>query len=86
MIGDAARVTEIDMNTVECFDPSNNQCQISSACVLGSAFNDALRDFPLAVLNGLALANLLRPEKTLMLLLGLEPVKLRYAPSVKFFE
>jgi len=69
-VGEIVRITEIDLNIVECFDSTRNQCQITSACVLNSSIDDALTAF-LAVLDEVSLADIIKPEKELMALLGL---------------
>ena len=70
-VGEVVRVTEEDFNIVECFDPARNQCQITSACVLSSALDRALTAF-LTVLDGVTIADLIKPEKELRKLLNLE--------------
>ena len=65
------RLTEEDLNVVECFDGTTNQCQISSACVLSSAIDNALAAF-LDVLDGVTLADIIKPERELAKLLGLK--------------
>ena len=69
-VGEIVRITEDDLNIVECFDPARNQCQITSACVLSSAIGGALAAF-MQVLDGVTLADLIKPEKELAKLLGL---------------
>ncbi len=71
-VGEVVRVTEEDFNIVECFDPARNQCQITSACVLSSALGRALNAF-LGVLDGVTIADIIKPEKELAMLLGLQP-------------
>jgi len=71
-VGEIVRITEEDLNLVECFDPTRNQCQITSACVLSSAVNTALAAF-MKVLDGVSLADIIKPEKELAKLLGLGP-------------
>jgi len=70
-VGEIVRLTEEDLNIVECFDPSRNQCQITSACVLSSAVDRALSAF-MAVLDEVSLADVIKPEKELAKLLGLD--------------
>ena len=69
-VGEIVRVTEEDLNVVECFDPAKNQCQISTACVLSSSIGNALAAF-LEVLDKVTLDDVIRPEKELAILLGL---------------
>jgi len=70
-VGDIIRITEDDLNIVECFDAATNQCQISSACVLQSALSRALGAF-MATLDDFTLAQIIAPERELAALLGLE--------------
>ena len=70
-VGEVVRLTEEDLNVVECFDGTTNQCQISSACVLSSAIDNALAAF-LDVLDGVTLADIIKPERELAKLLGLK--------------
>ena len=69
-VGEVVRITEDDLNIVECFDAARNQCQITSACVMRSAFGGALAAF-LQVLDEVTLADVIKPEKELARLLGL---------------
>ncbi len=69
-VGEIVRITEDDLNIVECFDPARNQCQITSACVMSSAIGEALAAF-MQVLDGVTLADVIKPEKELAKLLGL---------------
>jgi len=68
-IGDVVRETEDNMALVECFTPETNRCPIAPACVLAPALDRALRAF-LGVLDGLSLADLVRPRRRLAALLA----------------
>ncbi|MBT4490483.1 MAG: Rrf2 family transcriptional regulator [Rhodospirillaceae bacterium] len=70
-VGSVVRITEENLNIVECFDPTRNQCQISASCVLASSLYQALGAF-MEVLDKVTLADLIKPEKKLALLLGLD--------------
>ncbi|WP_227938259.1 Rrf2 family transcriptional regulator [Alkalihalobacillus deserti] len=54
-IGTVVKKTE-NLNIVECFDPSNNLCIISSACKLKFTLNEALQAY-LSVLDKYTLAD-----------------------------
>jgi Rrf2 family nitric oxide-sensitive transcriptional repressor len=69
-IGMVLRRTEPDLNIVPCFG-SGTACRIQPACVLQGALGDALGAF-LAVLDGMNLADLIRPKRDLSALLRLE--------------
>jgi Rrf2 family nitric oxide-sensitive transcriptional repressor len=69
-IGMVLRRTEPDLNIVPCFG-SGTACRIQPACVLQGALRDALGAF-LAVLDGMNLADLIRPKRDLSALLRLE--------------
>lgn len=57
-VGAVVRATETDFNLVECFDPAQNQCRLSSHCHLMGVLDQAMRAF-LAVLDKVTLADLL---------------------------
>jgi Rrf2 family nitric oxide-sensitive transcriptional repressor len=59
-VGAVVRTTETDFTVVECFDPENNQCRLSSHCRLQSVLGQAMKSF-FAVLDGLTLADLMLP-------------------------
>jgi len=59
-IGAVVRATETDFVVVECFDPLNNQCRLSSHCRLQSVLGQAMQSF-FAVLDALTLADLMVP-------------------------
>jgi Rrf2 family transcriptional regulator, nitric oxide-sensitive transcriptional repressor len=70
-IGAILRRTEPDMEIVPCFG-SGAACAIQAACVLQGAFGEALEAF-LSVLDGMTLADLIRPKRRLSRLLQLKP-------------
>jgi len=70
-IGAIFRRTEPDMDIAPCFG-SGTACAIQPACVLQGAFGDALEAF-LSVLDGMTLADLIRPKRRLSRLLQLKP-------------
>ncbi len=70
-VGEVVRLTEDNLNIAECFDPLTNQCQITAACVLSSALARSLAAF-LAELDKVTLAEIIKPEKALATLLGLD--------------
>lgn len=45
LIGDVVRKTEPDLNLLECFDPSTDQCRITQTCKLKGVLFQARRDF-----------------------------------------
>jgi len=59
-VGDVIRVTEKDMDLVECFEPGNTACRITRACGLTSALRRALNAF-MKELDGYTIADLLGP-------------------------
>lgn len=61
-LGDVVRATETDFAMVECFDPAQNQCRLSTHCRLKSVLDQATRSY-LAVLDGITLADLVAPSK-----------------------
>jgi Rrf2 family nitric oxide-sensitive transcriptional repressor len=69
-IGAVLRRTEPDWNIVPCFG-SSGSCPIQPACVLQGALGNALAAF-LAVLDGVTLADLIRPMHRLSDLLKIE--------------
>ena len=81
-LGDVVRATETDFAMVECFDPVQNQCRLSTHCRLQSVLSQATQSF-LAVLDGITLADLVSPtsirgdlakERLLQLVPGLPSV------------
>lgn len=44
-IGEVVRITETNMDLVECFDPKSNQCCIAKGCALKSELYEARRAF-----------------------------------------
>jgi Rrf2 family transcriptional regulator, nitric oxide-sensitive transcriptional repressor len=69
-IGTVLRRTESDLHIAPCFG-SGTACCIQPACVLQGALGDALAAF-MAVLDGMNLADLIRPKRQLSALLRLE--------------
>lgn len=59
-VGAVVRATESDFVVVECFDPQNNQCRLSSHCRLQSVLGQAMQSF-FAVLDALTLEDLMVP-------------------------
>ena len=59
-VGAVVRATETDFTVVECFDPDNNQCRLSSHCRLQSVLGQAIKSF-FAVLDNLTLEDLMVP-------------------------
>ena len=59
-IGAVVRSTETDFTVVECFDPENNQCRLSSHCRLQGALGQAMQSF-FGVLDALTLEDLMAP-------------------------
>ncbi len=68
VVGEVVRATEDNLNLVECFDPSTNQCPIAPACALAPALDEALSAF-LGVLDQYSLADLTRKPRALAQLL-----------------
>lgn len=56
VIGDVLRMTEKDMNLVECFDGEINTCRIDRGCLLKTVLRRGLAKF-LAELDGVTLAD-----------------------------
>ncbi len=63
-VGEIVRRLESDMTLVECFESSNNRCQIVRDCVLRPVLAEALDRF-LETLDGYTLADLLVPAEEL---------------------
>lgn len=59
-VGAVVRATETDFTVVECFDPDNNQCRLSSHCRLQSVLGQAIKSF-FSVLDNLTLEDLMVP-------------------------
>jgi len=57
-IGSVVRATENNFNIVECFDPENSSCPITSVCALKGALKEASRNF-ISVLDRYTLADVL---------------------------
>jgi Rrf2 family nitric oxide-sensitive transcriptional repressor len=71
-IGQVIRITEDNLELVECFNPDTNTCPLASACRFNRILNQALNAF-LSVLDGYTLADLVVPTSQLRALLGLGP-------------
>ena len=69
-LGAVIRKTEEDFHLVECFNPENNLCKLSSECQLKFALNEALQAY-LAVLDKYHLSDFIQSKETLLTLLGL---------------
>lgn len=70
-IGAVVRKTEEDFHLVECFNPENNLCKISSECQLKNVLYEALQAY-LAVLDKYTLSDFLHSQESLLKLLGIE--------------
>jgi len=68
-VGAVVRACEQDSTLVECFS-ANNNCCITSACVLRTAFADAQEAF-YSTLDGYTLRDLTRPRQVLARLLDI---------------
>ncbi len=64
-VGDVIRVTEEDLDLVECFNKDRNSCVITKACRLQGVLSEAL-DAYLAVLDGYSLEDLISDDTALM--------------------
>lgn len=64
-IGEVVRATESDLAVVECFQPGNLNCPITSVCTLRGVMGNALDAF-LDVLDRHTLADLLEPRAKLV--------------------
>jgi Rrf2 family nitric oxide-sensitive transcriptional repressor len=56
-VGDIVRATETDFHMVECFEPTQNQCRMSSYCQLKTVLHQATEAY-FSVLNATTLADL----------------------------
>jgi Rrf2 family nitric oxide-sensitive transcriptional repressor len=70
-VGTVVRRTEPDLHIAPCFG-ADTTCCIRPACVLQGALEDALAAF-MTVLDGVTLADLIRPKLKLSALLRLRP-------------
>ncbi|TQV83068.1 Rrf2 family transcriptional regulator [Denitrobaculum tricleocarpae] len=68
-VGDVIRVTEEDLDLVECFNKDRNSCVITKACRLQGVLSEAL-DAYLAVLDRYSLEDLLADDSALRSLLS----------------
>ncbi len=64
-IGDVVRLTEGDLDIVECFNPASNTCPLIGICRLSRALKDATRAF-MAVLDNLTVADIAANKGTLL--------------------
>lgn len=64
-VGDVVRLTEGDLDIVECFNPDTNTCPLIGICRLSRAFQEATRAF-MAVLDGLTIADIAANKGALM--------------------
>ena len=69
-VASVIRFTEPNLDVVECFDPSNNQCRLAPGCVLKSALRQALHAF-VRVLDGYTIADLVKNRRRVAELLGI---------------
>ncbi|WP_020158626.1 MULTISPECIES: Rrf2 family transcriptional regulator [Methylobacter] len=58
-VGEVIRLTEVNMNLVECFDVPSNQCRLTRDCFLKGMLYEAQRAF-MAVLDKYSLADAAR--------------------------
>lgn len=71
VIGDVVRITEGNMELVECFNSNTNTCPLISVCRLSSLFKKALKAF-MDVLDDVTLADIIARPKELKPLLQIE--------------
>ena len=64
-LGRVVRLTEDDLQVVECFDRKTNTCPIAGPCSLAGVLDEALSAF-LGVLDQRSLADLLGPRRALL--------------------
>lgn len=64
-VGDVVRLTEGDLDIVECFNPNTNTCPLIGACRLSHAFQQATRAF-MAVLDDVTIADIAANRDVLM--------------------
>ncbi|MFD1797970.1 Rrf2 family transcriptional regulator [Paracoccus aurantiacus] len=64
-VGDVVRLTEGDLDIVECFNPDTNTCPLIGVCRLSRAFQEATRAF-MAVLDDLTIADIAANKGALM--------------------
>ncbi|MFS2316730.1 RrF2 family transcriptional regulator [Maricaulis sp. D1M11] len=67
-VGQVIRLTESDIDLVECFSPGSNTCRITPACQLNFVLREALGQF-LSVLDRYTIADLISNRDTLKALL-----------------
>ncbi len=70
-LGEVIRTTETEFRIVECFKPSSGQCRLEPGCELKPILREALEAF-LAVLDRYTLADLVRRDRRIAALLGIE--------------
>ena len=68
IIGDVVRITEGDLEMVECFNPETNTCPLIEVCKLSRLFKKALKAF-LDVLDDVTLADMISHPQQLKPLL-----------------
>lgn len=73
-LGEVIRITEDNLELVECFNPATNTCPLMAACRFNKILHQALKAF-LAVLDGYTLADLVMPGAQLRPLLGIDDVR-----------
>jgi len=71
-IGDVVRITEGDMEMVECFNPQTNTCPLIELCRFSRLFKKALKAF-LDVIDEVTLADMITTPKELQVLLQISP-------------
>lgn len=64
-VGEIVRLTEGDLDIVECFNPETNTCPLIGVCRLSRAFQEATRAF-MAVLDDLTIADIAANKGALM--------------------
>lgn len=64
-VGDVVRLTEGDLDIVECFNPDTNTCPLIGICRLSRAFQEATSAF-MAVLDDLTIADIAANKGALM--------------------
>lgn len=72
-VGSVVRLTEDNLDLVECFSAETNTCPLAPECRFRNVLAEALEAF-LAVLDRFTLADLVRDGDALGRLIGLEPV------------
>lgn len=78
-VGHVVRITEDNLELVECFNLEANTCPLAAACRFNRILNQALSAF-LSVLDGYTLADLVVPASQLRTLLGMDAPERTRAP------